>query len=79
MNNQKEIIMSKILNDNLDNIYEDIENYLKEYPYDIDIIMVKGYTLNKLLENSKDLIWSPTLSIHVGDSTSSFYQLSDYL
>ncbi len=56
MNNQKEIIMSKILNDNLDNIYEDIENYLKEYPYDIDIIMVKGYTLNKLLENSKDLI-----------------------
>ena len=45
MNNQKEIIMSKILNDNLDNIYEDVENYLKEYPYDIDIIMVKGYLL----------------------------------
>ena len=55
MNNHKELIISKILNDNLDNIYKDIENYFEEYPNDVDMIMINGY-LFILEENFEEAV-----------------------
>lgn len=43
MNNRKEQIIEKMVNDTLEDGLSVVSNYLEEYPYDIDMIMIKAF------------------------------------
>lgn len=55
MNEKKDFIISCVANDNLDDLYAVVEQYLEEYPYDVDVMMIKGY-LNLLADFIDDAI-----------------------